>query len=417
MPIKPEISLGVTQAPQVDPFTGIERGMKLQQLAMQPAILEQQLATAKQAEQTSRAAQMTSEAQLPGVTATAAALKREKQDFPAWLAKNGGQYINPKTGNMDNDRMTAAAMRDGFANEGLAYAGLELGRIKQKLDNAKTEQDTASARMELKNKAMTQIGNYTANIKDKSKVLPAINDLTDAIEKQIPGLGTELRNMFVEEDRNKGITTVNHDAILAARTSMMTPEQQDANTRAWALLDPKFAAEQRNVLQGDQRMDAMRQAREGEAVINGNMAGIDHIPTVIKQYNLPGKPGLIVASAWQEIVGKSPEAAALQNTIDLYNSRLPKGAKPISIPTEGFEGIKARLSQENSILTPQIKELRTQSETGMVTPPTQQRQATATAALPKAQPIPRPANIEEIMALSPGTRFIDPRDGKTMRTR
>jgi hypothetical protein len=51
MAIRPEISLQAGKIPQdTGMLGGVERGMKLQQLAMQPAILEQQLATARQAE-------------------------------------------------------------------------------------------------------------------------------------------------------------------------------------------------------------------------------------------------------------------------------------------------------------------------------------------------------------------------------
>ena len=41
----------------------------------------------------------------------------------------------------------------------------------------------------------------------------------------------------------------------------------------------------------------------------------------------------------------------------------------------------------------------------------------STGVAPPPRAMPTPKNIEEIMALQPGTRFIDPRDGKTMRTR
>jgi hypothetical protein len=77
MAIRPEISLQAGKIPQGGGIaSGVERGMKLQQLAMQPAILEQQLSTARQAEQASRAATEISQAQLPGVQAQAAGLVR-----------------------------------------------------------------------------------------------------------------------------------------------------------------------------------------------------------------------------------------------------------------------------------------------------------------------------------------------------
>jgi len=136
MPIKPEISLQA-QAPQLDPFTGIERGMKLQQLAMQPAILEQQLATAKQAEATSRAAQMTSEAQLPGVTAEAAgkvraerqrnvAIKAAQDAFD--LDEKGNPVIDTQTGQpkFNLNKYQYGLHKAGLVDEAFKVAGTAL---------------------------------------------------------------------------------------------------------------------------------------------------------------------------------------------------------------------------------------------------------------------------------------------------
>jgi hypothetical protein len=55
MALDPSISLQAGKIPQAQGMLGgVERGMKLQQLAMQPAILEQQLATSRQAELASK---------------------------------------------------------------------------------------------------------------------------------------------------------------------------------------------------------------------------------------------------------------------------------------------------------------------------------------------------------------------------
>lgn len=108
MAIRPEISLQAGKIPQGGGIaSGVERGMKLQQLAMQPAILEQQLATARQAEQASRAATAISEAQLPGVTAQAAGLVRTERQANQRIAaaqsaietdEGGAPVIDPATG-------------------------------------------------------------------------------------------------------------------------------------------------------------------------------------------------------------------------------------------------------------------------------------------------------------------------------
>jgi hypothetical protein len=136
MPIRPEISLQA-QAPQLDPFTGIERGMKLQQLAMQPAILEQQLATSRQAEQTSRAAQMTSEAQLPGVTAEAAGkVRAERQRNEAIKAaqdafdldEKGNPVIDTQTGQpkFNLNKYQYGLHKAGLVDEAFKVAGTAL---------------------------------------------------------------------------------------------------------------------------------------------------------------------------------------------------------------------------------------------------------------------------------------------------
>ena len=136
MAIKPDISLQA-QAPQLDPFAGVERGMKLQQLAMQPAILEQQLATAKQAEQTSRAAQMTSEAQLPGVTAEAAGkVRAERQRNEAIKAaqnafdldEKGNPVIDAQTGQpkFNLNKYQYGLHKAGLVDEAFKVAGTAL---------------------------------------------------------------------------------------------------------------------------------------------------------------------------------------------------------------------------------------------------------------------------------------------------
>jgi hypothetical protein len=137
MAIRPEISLQTSQGAQLDPFVGVERGMKLQQLAMQPAILEQQLATARQAEQTSRAAQMTSEAQLPGVRAQAEGLVRgERQANERIKAANdaielddkGIPILDPVTGQpkFNLNKYQYGLHKAGLVDEAFKVAGTAL---------------------------------------------------------------------------------------------------------------------------------------------------------------------------------------------------------------------------------------------------------------------------------------------------
>lgn len=80
MAIDPTIALKAGQVPQGGGMLGgMERGLKLQQLAMQPALLQQQIATARQAELASAAQTDITRAQLPGVQAEAAGRVRAEQ--------------------------------------------------------------------------------------------------------------------------------------------------------------------------------------------------------------------------------------------------------------------------------------------------------------------------------------------------
>jgi hypothetical protein len=108
MALDPSISLQAGKIPQAQGMLGgVERGMKLQQLAMQPAILEQQLATSRQAELASRASTAITQAQLPGVEATARGLVRQEQQAGQRVAaaqaaietdEGGMPVIDPVTG-------------------------------------------------------------------------------------------------------------------------------------------------------------------------------------------------------------------------------------------------------------------------------------------------------------------------------
>jgi hypothetical protein len=414
MPIRPEISLQTSQAPQLDPFVGVERGMKLQQLAMQPAILEQQIATARQAEATSRAAQMTSEAQLPGVRAEATKKQREMVDYPAFVAKEIGAYMDPKTGKLDIDRWVEHSAKNGHGQEALKYAGEQLGVYKQQIDNAKTEQEKAVAANAARMSAITTIGNIVEATPQENR-LKVINTLSEPLETIMPGMGKDVRGLFVTENRDKGITTVNNNIVKAARTAGMTPDQQEANKRAFLEMTPEYQAEMANVLPAELRLKVALDAKEQQGIVDLNTSGINSIPGFLKEVKLPGRPGAIVEDAWNRFVSQGGDAAKIQASIDAYNART---GQKLSF-RDGMDAVKATLEQENSILKPKIEGNKEYAENGTITSMAGQKKKTevSTGAAPPPRAMPTPKNIEEIMALKPGTRFIDPRDGKTMRIR
>lgn len=414
MPIRPEISLQTAQAPQVDPLSGIERGMKLQQLSMQPALLEQQMSTARQAEATSRAAQMTSEAQLPGVRAEATKKQREMVDYPAFVSKEIGAYMDPKTGKLDIDRWVEHSAKNGHGQEALKYAGEQLGVYKQQIDNAKTDQERAIAANAARNSAVTTIGNIVEATPQENR-LKVINAMTEPLETIMPGMGTDVRGLFVTENKDKGITTVNNNIVKAARTAGMTPDQQEANKRAFLEMTPEYQAEMSNVLSKELRLKVAQDAQAQQGVVDLNTSGVDSIPGFLKEVKLPGRPGAIAEDLWNRFVNQGGDAAKIQSAIDAYNART---GQKLSFK-DGMDAVKATLDQENSILKPKIKQNTEYAENGTIGSMAGQRKKTevSTGAAPPPRAMPTPKNIEEIMALQPGTRFIDPRDGKTMRTR
>ena len=156
MALDPSISLQAGKIPQSQgTLGGIERGMKLQQLSMQPALLEQQLATARQAEQTSRAAQMTSEAQLPGVQAEAA-IKVKEAALAAAKVKSaqeafdfddkGDPILDPvtKQPKFNTAKYQYGLYRSGNFDEGLKVGSDTLSQSKNAYDFLSTARTQAA---------------------------------------------------------------------------------------------------------------------------------------------------------------------------------------------------------------------------------------------------------------------------------
>lgn len=368
MALDPSISLRAgQQQQQFDPLAGVERGMKLQQLAMQPAILQQQLATSKQAELASKAATEISQAQLPGVRATSTQQVREKEEFPTWLKNNGGNFIDPKTNTIDTNRLVEAGIKAGYGSEALSYSGKVLGNIKQQIDNSTSEQDRQANLLKYKNDAIQTLGNFLYHAPE-DKRLPLLNQMTESLDKQFPDakLGSQIRDMFVDTDKDKGITKVNNDVVAASRTQGMSPSEQEANKREWLKLNPEYAATMSNILPSEARGMATRDALVGEQVMRANTDALGAANEFSKTFKVPTKPGAILLEKWNTYIQQDPNAAKLQAAINAYNARNPSD-KPLSI-TDGLDAVKARLEQENQVMRPRIEANRMLGERGTFTP-------------------------------------------------
>jgi hypothetical protein len=236
-----------------------------------------------------------------------------------------------------------------------------------------------------------------------------LNALSGPLENILPGMGADVRGMFVTEDKDKGTTRINKNIVLAARTAGMTPEQQDANTRAFAMLDPEFKAKLENVIPGRERTTMILDAEEKQGVVDLNKSGIDSIPGFLKEVKLPGRPGAIAEDLWNKYVAQGGDAAKIQAALNAYNART---GQKLSF-RDGMDAVKAVLEQENSILLPKIKTQIEFGKGGMINPagqPTQNTKEKPGAPLPKPQ-IPTVKSVEEARALPPGTRFMTP-DGR-----
>jgi hypothetical protein len=414
MAIRPEISLQAGRIPQGGGIaSGVERGMKLQQLAMQPAILQQQLATARQAELASAAATEISRAQLPGVQAESAQRQRQMVQFPNWLQQNGGRFIDPRTNTIDTNRLVEGALSAGFGQEAIAYSTTELGRVKQQIDNATSEQDRQAKIKEYKNTAIQTAGNLLHNVPEKDR-LRVLNQLTDSYDQQFPdaGIGSLVRNMFIDTDRDQGVTRVNTGVISAARTSGMTPSEQEANIRAWMDLDPEHRAQLANVPGAEVRIGLVREAQGAEAAVTDNTDALGSIPQLRK---LGTRPGAIAAAQWNKLVEQGGDAARVNRAIEAYNRRNPQ-ATPLRIE-DGLDAVAAVLQQESAVLGARIQENRAIAERGTITPTKGKEGGPRPQAVPQPKPgaakekpasVPRIKTNEEFRALPSGTTFIDP---------
>jgi hypothetical protein len=196
MALDPSISLQAGKIPQSQgTLGGIERGMKLQQLSMQPALLEQQLATARQAEQASRAATAISEAQLPGVQAQAAGLVRGEQLAAAKVksAQNafdfdddGNPVLDPNT---NQPKFNVAKYQYGLHRSGQFDEALKAGA--DVLKQSKDAYDfTATARTQAALAAQAAYDNTVGTPQQKAKAAETMfNDMANRAVASASSIG------------------------------------------------------------------------------------------------------------------------------------------------------------------------------------------------------------------------------------
>lgn len=383
MAIDPNISLQAGKIGQgLDLTTGVERGMKLQQLAMQPAILEQQLRTAQQQERSAQASEMgtraqteLAQAQLPGVRAESTKRQREMVDFPEWMKQNLGQYWNPDTGTLDTGTFVEAATKAGYGKEALEHASKELGRqtevyttAQQKIKVARDETEAKKAQIEtetaynkLVNDNTAVLGNFLSGF-PQSQQLTQLQNVAARLDQQFPDrkLGTTMLQMLTKTDPKTGAINIDPVAVEAAKASGRTAEQKEQLKLQYAQLA------QNGALGYAQIASAERMHREPGAVVlmgaakdnvtdtnfvTANNTAITLIDDINKKDPKLGYPGQVLDNFLQRGMN-DPMYRELQPLVAEYNTRHP-GA-PIDL-NMGLVAVKKALELDNIQLQSRVK--------------------------------------------------------------
>jgi hypothetical protein len=209
------------QAPDIG--VGIERGLRLQSLAMQPEILQQQLATAQ-------TAQRTAEADLPRVQAAAAAAQRNEAEqralidlVPQHLDENGN--LNQKT------FATAAAAAKISPQLRQAVFAADLKNTADQITNAEGEfkyQNKLEGVLAIKAKDALERGADPENVAAQWNQARATS-----------------QNAFGRAPTYIGMATPQNIQAMAdqAYKATMTPKENDENARAKAEQQQRFDVE------------------------------------------------------------------------------------------------------------------------------------------------------------------------------
>lgn len=422
MPIDPNISLqaGKIGSQGIDLMPGVERGLKLQQLAYQPALLQQQLYTAEQAERTARQAELSSaeaqrltqaqikeaETRLPGIAAEVGQKVRKETFVTQWLPQNAARFKD-SSGRTDGVRLAEAAIEAGYATEALDLQGSLLNNRQKEIQNATSDAARAQALTKYQVEAQAHISNqlYAARQAGATpdQLQQILAALTDDIDARMPqaGIGSSIVKVLSSVDQKTGVASIDSKKLDAARTAGMTVEQQEAKNlekQRLALETLKATPEYQAQIAGIPTAQLTSTLFDTASTIESGLATTrSGVRSISELKDLPGRPGAIAADVWNRLVGQSPEHARVQGAIDDYNRRNPPapGGKPLSI-VDGLDAIRAALLQDISNSSARAKTL--QSLAGAKD-------------VKNFQPEKPPIVItspDQIRTLPPGTRVVAP---------
>lgn len=389
MAIRPEIALEIGKVGQGGPDIGaaVERGLRLQQLAMQPALLQQELLNRQQQEQllreqviSQRAGQELTGAQVRASeagtaltkTQTEAEAERVRQEkvkaedaerrqrfMTQWLPENQANFRDAN-GRIDVVKLTESATNAGFAVPALEFQGAHLQNLQREIQNATSETDRQAKLTGYRNEAQAMIANQIhsaiqAGVSD-DQLQKVLDELARGIDSTMPDvkIGSQIASTLMTPDKN-GVLRIDRAKVNGARTAGMTVAQQESNNiakREMALRELQATPEYQNRIAGIPNaqlssglIDTATQISNSANLLQTGIRGIDGLKT------LPGRPGAIASAEWNRLVAQGGPHAQVQAAIDEYNRNLPPGAAPIKIE-DGLDAIRGRiLTQISSNVT------------------------------------------------------------------
>jgi hypothetical protein len=372
MAIRPEIALEAAKVPKMNLAESIGNVMKLGQLALQPQVIQQQLATAKIAEQQAQLNLQEDERK-------AAARKR--------LAELGKQYtkVDPKTGKIKVDHR---AIADAAASEGYD-ADVIQGHLSKAISNEQAGIKTDKDRNDYLEGNIKIIDNLLRVQKDPMR---AEQILQNQIERDAEVVGPEMASKFYSSrypintdpiqqanvNYQSTVTIPEKQALeisaaQAERTaaiSYATPEARDPNSEQSRTMRERLTSQGIEVPPGASAFDIINDPvlkKQVESLIPSEgaritaaekLTGIESTRDIVKngveaankitKQIAPTQLGTLLQSKFNQVIKQYPELGILKNAISAHNQQFPDS--PLDINRDSLETIIKTLENVESRL-------------------------------------------------------------------
>lgn len=307
--------------------------------------IKQSIAASQQQVEASKAAQAQTEAGTPGVAAESA-IKQRAAAFNQWKTDNADKYTN-SDGSLNINNFVGHANKAGFATEAQSVAASDLVNKSQAIANSTNDQNRLIAQSNYVSTGATHISTLldTPGLTDNQKSAQ-LSKYVDFMNKQVPGAGDQILNLFGKSTPD-GKITVNNDAIKATATATMTKQeqvnnkinQQNANTSAQNAQTSAESTRQAGVAQvsgpdarnpnSEQSKLAVKAAQEAgiQGIVPGvtSAADLAHLPGVAGQVEATTVPAATKSAAATGAVTETQTAQIYNNADSLVNNLIKKG--------------------------------------------------------------------------------------------